>query len=199
MKFTFIDCYISGGSNLKYHKGDSLIQHQKKRKKRSKMAKEIIYHIPKAFTVGSIAPAVWSFMLAAHSFGLGTSWTILHLFYEKEAASILNIPYNEVMQAALSAVTSMPTSQQASAHQAHTATSKVSTTVVVHHEHKVFLIICLYSPVCFCPSQLGFLVPFFTSYFKWHDLQAQRRARFQILFSSIWVLVLCHTCFISLV
>ena len=50
---------------------------------------------------GSIAPAVWSFMLAAHSFGLGTSWTILHLFYEKEAASILNIPYKEVMQAAL--------------------------------------------------------------------------------------------------
>src|SRR6266487_2818616 len=29
---------------------------------------------------GSIAPAVWSFMLAARSFGLGTSWTILHLF-----------------------------------------------------------------------------------------------------------------------
>ena len=36
MKSTFIDCYISGGSNPKYHKGDSLIQHQKKRKKRSK-------------------------------------------------------------------------------------------------------------------------------------------------------------------
>ena len=36
---------------------------------------------------------------------------------------------------ALSAVTSMPTSQQASAHQkAHTAASKVSTTVVVHHK-----------------------------------------------------------------
>ncbi len=49
----------------------------------------------------SIAPAVWSFMLAAHSFGLGTSWTILHLFYEKEAARILDIPYNEVMQTAL--------------------------------------------------------------------------------------------------
>ena len=36
MKFTFIDCYTSGGSNLKYHKGDLSIQHQKKRKKRSK-------------------------------------------------------------------------------------------------------------------------------------------------------------------
>ena len=50
---------------------------------------------------GSIAPAVWSFMLAAHFFGLGTSWTILHLFYEEEAASILNISYKEIMQAAL--------------------------------------------------------------------------------------------------
>jgi len=38
-------------------------------------------------------------MLAAHSFGLGTSWTILHLFYEQEAARILNIPHKEVMQA----------------------------------------------------------------------------------------------------
>ncbi|PWU79795.1 MAG: nitroreductase [Candidatus Nitrosopolaris wilkensis] len=50
---------------------------------------------------GSIAPAVWSFMLADRSFGLGTSWTILHLFYEQEAASILNIPFKEVMQVAL--------------------------------------------------------------------------------------------------
>ena len=38
---------------------------------------------------------------AARSFGLGTSWTSLHLFYEEEAANILNIPYKEVMQAAL--------------------------------------------------------------------------------------------------
>jgi nitroreductase len=50
---------------------------------------------------GSIAPAAWSFMLAARSFGLGTSWTTFHLFYEEEAANILNIPYKEVMQAAL--------------------------------------------------------------------------------------------------
>ena len=50
---------------------------------------------------GSIAPAAWSFMLAARSFGLGTSWTSLHLFYEEEAANILNIPYKEVMQAPL--------------------------------------------------------------------------------------------------
>ena len=51
MKFTFIDCYTSGGSNLKYHKGDLSIQHQKNRKKRSKKAKEIISRRPKDFTV----------------------------------------------------------------------------------------------------------------------------------------------------
>ncbi|MGH8931652.1 MAG: nitroreductase family protein [Egibacteraceae bacterium] len=50
---------------------------------------------------GSIVPAVWSFMLAARLRGLGTCYTSVHLFYEKEAASILNIPYEEVMQAAL--------------------------------------------------------------------------------------------------
>ena len=50
---------------------------------------------------GSIAPAAWSFMLAARSFGLGTSWTCLHLFYEEEAANKLNIPYKDVMQASL--------------------------------------------------------------------------------------------------
>ena len=49
----------------------------------------------------SIAPAAWSFMLAARSFGLGIAWTSFHLLYEEEAANILNIPYKEVMQAAL--------------------------------------------------------------------------------------------------
>jgi len=41
---------------------------------------------------GSILPAVWSFMLAARSRGLGTAWTTLHLGYEAEAAEILGIP-----------------------------------------------------------------------------------------------------------
>jgi len=50
---------------------------------------------------GSIAPAAWSFMLAARSRGLGTVWTSLHLFHEREAAELLGIPYEEVMQAAL--------------------------------------------------------------------------------------------------
>jgi nitroreductase len=50
---------------------------------------------------GSILPATWSFMLAARARGLGTAWTTLHLVYEKEAADVLGIPYDEVMQAAL--------------------------------------------------------------------------------------------------
>ncbi len=50
---------------------------------------------------GSILPAVWSFMLAARSRGLGTVWTTLHLPYEREAAEILGIPYDEIMQTAL--------------------------------------------------------------------------------------------------
>jgi nitroreductase len=41
---------------------------------------------------GSLLPAVWSFMLAARSRGLGTAWTTLHLAYEEEAAAILGIP-----------------------------------------------------------------------------------------------------------
>jgi len=50
---------------------------------------------------GSILPAVWSFMLAARARGLGTCWTTLHLLHEREAADLLGIPYDRVMQAAL--------------------------------------------------------------------------------------------------
>jgi len=49
----------------------------------------------------TIAPATWSFMLAARSRGLGTCMTSFHLFHEREAAEILGIPYDDVMQAAL--------------------------------------------------------------------------------------------------
>ena len=49
----------------------------------------------------SIIPAAWSFMLAARSRGLGSVWTTFHLMHEREAAEILGIPYDEVMQAAL--------------------------------------------------------------------------------------------------
>ncbi|MEI7888318.1 MAG: nitroreductase family protein [Actinomycetes bacterium] len=49
---------------------------------------------------GSLLPAVWSFMLAARSRGLGTCWTTLHLVHEAEAAELLGIPDN-IMQGAL--------------------------------------------------------------------------------------------------
>ena len=54
-----------------------------------------------ASTWGSIMPAAWSFMLAARSRGLGTVWTTFHLMYEREAADLLGIPFDDVMQAAL--------------------------------------------------------------------------------------------------
>jgi nitroreductase len=50
---------------------------------------------------GTIVPAVWSFMLAARSRGLGTCWTTFHLAHEEEAADVLGIPYADVMQVAL--------------------------------------------------------------------------------------------------
>jgi nitroreductase len=53
---------------------------------------------------GTIAPAAWNFMLACRARGLGTVWTTIHLYHEREAAEILGVPYDEVMQAALTPV-----------------------------------------------------------------------------------------------
>jgi nitroreductase len=50
---------------------------------------------------GSILPATWSFMLALRSRGLGSAWTTTHLEYERDAAAILGIPYEQVTQVAL--------------------------------------------------------------------------------------------------
>jgi len=50
---------------------------------------------------GPVLPAVWSFMLAARAGDLGTAWTTLHLFYERDAAEVLGSPYDEVTQTAL--------------------------------------------------------------------------------------------------
>src|SRR5919108_938509 len=50
---------------------------------------------------GSIMPAALGFMLAARARGLGTCWTIFHLYHEEEAAKLLGIPYGDVMQVAL--------------------------------------------------------------------------------------------------
>ena len=57
--------------------------------------------VVQATTFGSILPAVWSFMLAARSRGLGTSWTTVHLAREVQVAEILAIPYDSVSQVAL--------------------------------------------------------------------------------------------------
>lgn len=53
---------------------------------------------------GSVIPAFWSFMLAARERGLGTAWTTSHLSYEREMAEVLGIPYDEVVQVALTPV-----------------------------------------------------------------------------------------------
>lgn len=49
----------------------------------------------------SIYPAVWSFMLALRSRGLGSAWTTIHLYKEREMAELLGIPYDSVTQAGL--------------------------------------------------------------------------------------------------
>jgi nitroreductase len=54
-----------------------------------------------ATTFASIYPAVWSFMLAARSRGLGTSLTTAHLEREVQVAEILGIPHDVVTQAGL--------------------------------------------------------------------------------------------------
>jgi nitroreductase len=48
-----------------------------------------------ASTWGSILQAVWSFMLALRSRGLGSAWTTLQLWKERETAELLGIPYDE--------------------------------------------------------------------------------------------------------
>lgn len=48
--------------------------------------------IAQASSYGSILPAAWSFMLAARARGLGTAWTTIHLFFEKEISELLAIP-----------------------------------------------------------------------------------------------------------
>jgi nitroreductase len=50
---------------------------------------------------GSVLPGVWSFMLALRSRGLGSAWTTIHLYKEREMAELLGIPYDSVTQAGL--------------------------------------------------------------------------------------------------
>ncbi len=50
---------------------------------------------------GSVLPAVWNFMLALRTRGLGSAWTTIHLRREREMAELLGIPHDEVTQAGL--------------------------------------------------------------------------------------------------
>lgn len=77
---------------------------------------------------GSIFPAVWSFMLAARSRGLGMTFTTLHLNLEEEAARVLGIPYQEVMQACLLPVAYLKGSE-------FQAAERTPVKEVVHWEH----------------------------------------------------------------
>jgi nitroreductase len=54
-----------------------------------------------AWFYGSIIQAGWSFQLAARARGLGGVWTTHHLDYEREAADLLGIPYEQITQVAL--------------------------------------------------------------------------------------------------
>ncbi len=59
-------------------------------------------HAPadQAALYGSILPAAWSLMLALRARGLGTAWTTLHIKFEKEVATLLNLP-GHITQAVL--------------------------------------------------------------------------------------------------
>lgn len=50
---------------------------------------------------GSILPAVWNFMLALRTRGLGSAWTTVHLHKAREMAELLNIPHGTTTQAGL--------------------------------------------------------------------------------------------------
>ncbi len=50
---------------------------------------------------GSVIPTLWSFMLALRSRGLGSAWTTLTLFREREMADLLGVPFDEWMQVGL--------------------------------------------------------------------------------------------------
>ncbi|MCB0880754.1 MAG: nitroreductase family protein [Thermoleophilia bacterium] len=56
--------------------------------------------VTQASVLGSVMPAVWSYMLAARARGLGTAWTTIHLFEERAVAELLGIP-DDHMQVAL--------------------------------------------------------------------------------------------------
>lgn len=50
---------------------------------------------------GSVLQAVWSFMLAGRTRGLGSAWTTVHLMREKEMADLLGISCDQYTQVGL--------------------------------------------------------------------------------------------------
>jgi nitroreductase len=54
-----------------------------------------------ASTFGSIIQAVWSFMLALRARGLGSAWTTLQLWRERETADLIGVPYDTSTQVGL--------------------------------------------------------------------------------------------------
>ena len=50
---------------------------------------------------GSILPAVWNFMLSLRLQGIGSAWTTLSLYREREMAELLGIPFETNTQAGL--------------------------------------------------------------------------------------------------
>lgn len=61
-------------------------------------------NVAQASAFASIYPATWSFALAGRTRGLGCALTTMHLLREREAATILGIPYADITQTALLAV-----------------------------------------------------------------------------------------------
>lgn len=58
----------------------------------------------KTSLLGTVMPAMWSFMLAARLRGLGTCWTTVGLFEEEATAAAFGIPSDEVTIAAITPV-----------------------------------------------------------------------------------------------
>lgn len=50
---------------------------------------------------GSVYPAVWNFLLALRSRGLGAAWTTSPLYYEQDIAELVGIPYERYTLAGL--------------------------------------------------------------------------------------------------
>lgn len=122
------DCYgkhydaYAGKITPEYPDGDPRIEQRPKILDSSQYLREVFHQVPvmmipcidrgarldtgtntmtQASGWGSLLPAVWSFMLALRSRGLGSAWTTLHLPDEKAVADLLGIPYDTVTQAGL--------------------------------------------------------------------------------------------------